>query len=122
MIIAVGLDIVAVSRISQVMGNERFLERILTETEREQCKTAEQVAGRWAAKEAAYKCFNGLQSWQEVEIVKNDWGRPEMTVHNSSADPNWTWHVSISHDQGLAAAVVIIESEGPVRQRLASPS
>lgn len=122
MIIAVGLDIVAITRIAQVMGNDRFLERILTEREREQCKTAAQVAGRWAAKEAAYKCCNGLQSWQEVEIVKNSWGRPEMIVQSAKADPNWNWHVSITHDQGMAAAVVILESEGPPQQRFAMPS
>lgn len=103
MIVAVGTDLVRVERIERAMRRRRFLERILTDAERREAGDAEWVAGRWAAKEAAFKCLGGLRSWHEVEVMAGPDGRPRLDA------PGGRWHVSISHDGGFALAFVVLE-------------
>lgn len=105
MIAGVGLDIVSVDRIAHAMRNPRFLDRILTPRERESCRTAQQVAGRWAAKEAVAKAVGTHLRWQEVEVLNDASGKPVARVHGRTLK----LRVSISHEQGMAAAVVILE-------------
>jgi holo-[acyl-carrier protein] synthase len=102
-ICAVGTDIVQIERIERAMRHPRFVERILTEAERQGAGGAEWVAGRWAAKEAAFKCLGQLRSWQDVEVLCGQDGRPVLRA------PGGRWHVSISHDGGYALAFVVLE-------------
>lgn len=110
MIQAVGLDVVEVDRIREAMRNPRFVRRILTEKEREYCRNPQQVAGRWAVKEAAAKCMPGLNQWHMVEVVNDELGRPMLIVRMSGLS-GFRWHVSISHERGIAAAMVVLEQE-----------
>ena len=110
MIQGIGLDVVEVDRIREAMENPRFLKRILTEKERAYCRTPLQVAGRWAAKEAAAKCMPGLNRWHMVEVVNDEIGKPMLIVRMSGLS-GLRWHVSISHERGIAAAMVILEQE-----------
>ncbi len=111
MIERVGIDVVETSRIAKAMRRKGFIERLLTEGERQQDLTLARVAGRWAAKEAVAKCIPGLNRWHDVEVLNNPDGSPYLRIHHDSFDPaRFRVHVSISHERGVAAAVVVLES------------
>jgi len=109
-VVGLGIDIVEIDRIKHAMGNPRFLERILTSAEREYCKTAQQVAGRWAAKEAVAKAVGLHLTWHDVEILPNEMGEPIAKVASRHFDPSrLRLKVSISHERKSAVAVAILE-------------
>ncbi|MCC6403392.1 MAG: holo-ACP synthase [Fimbriimonadaceae bacterium] len=103
MILGIGTDLVQVSRIESAMENPRFLRRLLTPQERIGDKGAEWVAGRWAAKEAAFKCLPNLASWQDVSVLSGPDGSPYIE------GPPGRWWVSITHEGGFALAFVVLE-------------
>lgn len=110
MIERVGIDVVETSRVAEAMKRKGFVERILTANEREQDLTLFRVAGRWAAKEAVAKCLTGVRRWHDVEVFNNSDGSPYLIVHNPAFDAKThVLHLSISHERGLAAAVVVLE-------------
>ena len=110
MILAVGVDVVAVARIKQAMKNPRFVERILTARERETDLTVDRVAGRWAVKEALSKALPQLGNWHDVEVTNGHRGEPVVELSPSvHMEPGAKIHVSISHERGYAAAVAIVE-------------
>ena len=110
MIIAVGLDLVEVSRIAQAMKNPAFLKRILTKAEREVITTPLRIAGRWAAKEAIAKAVGLHLSWQDVEILPGPGGEPLVSISHADWKPEKTKiHLSITHEKGHAAAVAVLE-------------
>lgn len=110
MVVGVGIDLVEIKRVKKAMENPRFIDRILTPREAEFCVKPEQVAGRWAAKEAIYKAVGLNLKWQEVEILPNELGVPSATIRSASFDPGrLRVHVSITHEKTHAAAVAILE-------------
>ncbi|MCU0317288.1 MAG: holo-ACP synthase [Fimbriimonadaceae bacterium] len=110
MIRAVGIDIVSVERIAKAMARPGFLERILTEKEMAYCRTPQQVAGRWAAKEALAKCIPHLRSWTAVEILPDAEGRPQAKfLREGRLSQGDKVHLSISHERGTAVAVAVLE-------------
>lgn len=110
MIVGLGMDLVEIARIARAMQNPRFLERILTPTEREFCVTPSQVAGRWAAKEAIYKAFGVPLTWQDIEVLPAAHGAPRATVRSHHIDPGrLRLQITITHERTHAAAVAIVE-------------
>lgn len=116
MIVGIGIDIVELDRIARSMEHDRFIKRLLTETEQalalgySQERRLEFVAGRFAAKEAYAKAAGtgiarGL-SWQKIEILSDESGRPVMTGPFKGHI-----HISISHSEQYAVAQVILEEE-----------
>lgn len=89
------------------MTDPKFVERILTPTERERALTPEYVAGRWAAKEALKKAVPALASYQDVEIVGVPGSPPEVRLANLA--PGQRAMISITHETDYAAAVAIVE-------------
>ncbi|MFD0655833.1 holo-ACP synthase [Thermocatellispora tengchongensis] len=77
---------------------------------------AESLAARFAAKEAVAKALGappGL-AHREAEVVTGEHGRPELRVHGRVAETAASlgvrrWHLSLSHDGGVAIAYVIAE-------------
>lgn len=115
MIIGVGIDLVDVARFeSKLEKTDGLTERIFT-SEEIGSKT-ESLAGYWAAKEALIKALgnpSGL-SFQDVQVVKDDLGKPRFELSGetdirASQMGIANWHLSISHDGGMAIAVVIAE-------------
>ena len=101
---------------------DRFSSRICTEAERTDLSRgdfATGLAGRFAAKEAFAKALDGARGvgWHEVEVRRGPSGRPLLAFSGNAvtmlerfgAD---AWHLSITHDAGVAAAVVILERTG----------
>lgn len=110
MIVGLGVDVVSIARIRAAMKNPRFLERILTERERQTLLTPERVAGRWAAKEALSKALPALNNWYDVEVFNDDSGAPFAELSERLAlEPGVSLHLSISHESGYAAAVAVVE-------------
>lgn len=98
-----------------------MIERLFTEAERTngagELRRPESLAARFAAKEAVAKALGspGGMSWHDCEIVVDDRGRPSLLVRGTVAAKAAElgvrrWHVSLSHDGGIASAVVIAES------------
>jgi holo-[acyl-carrier protein] synthase len=124
MIVGLGVDLVEISRVRAIYQRHpaRFLARILTERERKYVMRykdpGERLAGRWAAKEAAFKALGtGLgagMSWRDVEIVNGPAGRPELRFHGAALEQARAlganvFHVSVTHSHDSAMAQVILE-------------
>ncbi|HLH83586.1 MAG TPA: holo-ACP synthase [Trebonia sp.] len=118
MIVGVGIDVVEIARFEQALNRTRRLaERLFTEGE--QGLPARSLAARFAAKEALAKALGAPRGllWTDAEIVTGPLGRPELKVYRTVAEAAARlgvrrWHVSLSHDGGIATAVVLAEDEG----------
>lgn len=126
MIRGMGIDLVETRRIADALasGGERFEQRVFTETEREQCRNRrdrdQALAARFAAKEACLKALGtgwaeGL-AFRQVEVVRTESGQPELRLHGAAAKRArmagvTRVHVSLTHQQGAAAAVVLLEGD-----------
>jgi holo-[acyl-carrier protein] synthase len=88
--VTVGIDIIEVERIRKVYDKhgERFLARVFTQNEVQQCRgKIARLAGRFAAKEAISKALGtGMRGvrWQEMEIVQLRSGRPSVRLHGTA--------------------------------------
>ena len=90
-----GIDLVRVSRIAESLAQfgERFLRRVFTDGEiayatAAPALTAERLAARFAAKEAAMKAL-GLSDdgvgWREIEVRREPSGACELLLHGEAA-------------------------------------
>jgi len=127
MIVGTGVDIAEVARIQAAMDRfgDRFLKRVFTPEEiryaTSKANTAERLAARFAAKEAAMKAIGtGLRhgvTWQDVEVVRPPGGRPGLRLTGKAANFAAALgckkiHLSLSHTAEQAIAHVILEGEG----------
>ena len=123
MIVSVGIDVVLVSRFARAMERTPLLvERLFTASERVTSsgnpRSPESLAARFAAKEAVAKALgapSGLH-WHDCEIVTDPDGRPWLTVSGTVAAAAAErgvsrWHISLSHDGGIASALVVAERD-----------
>ncbi len=119
MIKGIGTDIIDVKRIKGVIERtgERFYTRILTENEIAYCKTfakpEQHFAGRFAAKEAYSKSLGtGVgkdYSWKDIEILNDERGKPYVKHLKENEFSKDIYHVSISHTDDYACAMVTRE-------------
>lgn len=125
MIVGIGVDVVLVERFAGALTRTRLLaDRLFTEAERVTSsgnpRSPESLAARFAAKEAVAKALgapSGLR-WHDCEIVADPDGRPWLTVTGTvaaaAAERGVTrWHLSLSHDGGIASAMVVAENDSP---------
>jgi holo-[acyl-carrier protein] synthase len=128
-ILGLGIDVVEVERIRRLVGDgaaagtaERFLLRCFTDGERRFCDAradrATPYAARFAAKEAASKALGAPRGirWTDVE-VEREGGAPRLRlsgVAERAARERGVArvHLSLTHDGGVAAAVVVLEGDG----------
>ena len=116
MIVGVGIDVCDVERFAESVRRTPVLVRRLF-TPAEADRPIASLAARFAAKEALAKALGapaGL-SWQDAEVITDERGRPEFKVSGTVAARAaemgvGTIHVSLSHDAGIASAVVICEA------------
>ncbi len=122
MLVGLGIDVASIERMQRGLERhgDRFWERVLTPAERtllsSRVDRATALAGRFAAKEAASKALGGPRDvwWQHVEILRGPLGGPVLTwsgpalAHLERLGVKNSW-VSITHDAGVAAAVVVLE-------------
>jgi holo-[acyl-carrier protein] synthase len=115
-VIGVGIDVVDIDRF------ELSLERTPTMRERlftpgEAALPLASLAARFAAKEALAKALGAPHgmAWHDAEVLSEDSGRPVLTIRGTvraRADELGVrhLHLSLSHDAGIASAVVMLES------------
>lgn len=112
-----GVDLFEIERLQAVLQRhgERFLARIYTSREREQCDgNLASLAARFAAKEAAAKalgCGIGKVGWQEIEVLRDEQGAPHLYLHGTAQQRAQElgltlWSISLSHTQQHALAMV----------------
>ena len=115
MIVGVGIDVVDVERFIKTLERTPGLrDRVFTETEAR--KPPASLAARFAAKEALAKALGapaGMQ-WHDAEVRTDDTGRPWLEITGTVAAQAsqlgaQSLHLSLSHDAGIASAVVILE-------------
>jgi holo-[acyl-carrier protein] synthase len=116
-IIGVGIDVVDVERFGATLERTPALrERLFTVLERDLPLAS--LAARFAAKEAMAKALGAPAGmhWVDAEVRNDESGRPELVLsgtvaENASGLGVERVHVSLSHDAGIASAVVILEGE-----------
>ena len=122
MIVGVGVDVCSVQRMERALARTpRLAGRLFTPGERSapsgRPRGAEGLAARFAAKEALAKALGapGGLHWHDAEVVDGGRGRPSLQVRGTVAAEGerqgvTRWHVSLSHDAGVATAVVVAEA------------
>lgn len=121
MIVGVGIDVAEIDRFAAAiertpqLAERLFLagELYLPSGER---RGIASLAARFAAKEALAKALGapGGLRWTDAEVVTADSGQPTLVVRGTVAARAAElgvcgWHVSLSHDAGIASAVVVAE-------------
>ncbi len=115
-IIGVGVDVVEVARLARALDRTpRLSQRLFTDAERQ--LPVASLAARFAAKEAVAKVLGapGGLRWVDAEVIRSRTGRPVLALHGGVAEQAAgqgisRWHLSLSHDAGIATAVVVAES------------
>jgi holo-[acyl-carrier protein] synthase len=114
-IVGVGIDVCDIDRFAASLDRTPGLrERLFTPTERPRPMAS--LAARFAAKEALAKALGapvGL-AWQDAEVVSLASGRPLLSIRGTVAARAEALgvssvHLSLSHDAGIASAVVVLE-------------
>ena len=115
-VIGVGIDVVHIERFGASLSRTPGLgRRLFTPLELE--RPIASLAARFAAKEAMAKALGAPvgMAWHDAEIVSEETGRPRFEIRGTVAAQADALgvahvHVSLSHDAGIASAVVILES------------
>ncbi|MGH9821920.1 MAG: holo-ACP synthase [Blastocatellia bacterium] len=126
MIVAIGIDLIEVSRIKAALSRRgsRFRDRVFTKGEIEYCESQgspfASFAARFAAKEAVMKAlgkgwFDGVR-WTDIEVKRAEGGRPSIVLNGLALTEFYNLtavrtHLSLSHSGDLAIAQVIIERD-----------
>jgi holo-[acyl-carrier protein] synthase len=120
-IVGVGIDVVPVERFAESLARTPSLAaRLFTAAEQLTAsgspRTAESLAARFAAKEALAKSLGagGGMAWTDAEVLVDDVGRPSLVVTGTVLARAESlgvtrFHVSLSHDGGIASATVLAE-------------
>jgi holo-[acyl-carrier protein] synthase len=126
MIYGIGTDIVSIKRIEDALFRfgDRFLHRVLTESEvaeyAETTQPARFLAKRFAAKEAFAKAFGtGIGAdvnWHDVTVGHDARGKPIFLLSDAMgarlhANAVRETHVSISDEAEYAVAFAVMESQ-----------
>jgi holo-[acyl-carrier protein] synthase len=114
-IVGVGIDVVDVARFGAVLRRTPALrDRLFTPGER--ALPLNSQAARFAAKEALAKALGAPAGmhWHDAEVHRGPDGRPHVEVRGTVAARVealgiTSIHVSLSHDAGIASAVVVAE-------------
>ena len=114
-VVGVGVDVVDIARFTETLHRTPAMsERLFTPAERKLRPPS--LAARFAAKEAVAKALGAPKGlvWQDAEILRGDDGRPLLTVTGTVAAAAErlgvrSWHLSLSHDGGIAMAMVVAE-------------
>lgn len=119
--ITCGTDIIEIERIKQTMEDmeQAFKDRVFTEAEIQYCESRKKqkyqhYAGRFAAKEAAFKAISKILKdkysvcWKDFEVINDEQGRPYLTLYNVDTTKIESIDVSISHCKLYATANVTV--------------
>ncbi|HYP45930.1 MAG TPA: holo-ACP synthase [Propionibacteriaceae bacterium] len=116
MIVGVGIDVCDLDRFARSIARRPGLvQRLFTPAEAQRPIASQ--AARFAAKEALAKALGAPAGlvWLDAEVITDGDGKPQFAVTGTVAERARelgvaTIHVSLSHDAGMASAVVICEA------------
>jgi len=121
-VIGIGIDAVDVERFRRLLARRpQLAQRVFTDAERtftsRRSDPVPGLAARFAAKEATMKALGtgiGGVRFSEVEVLRPDGGRPHLEVSGRAALRAEalgirSWHVSLTHTDSVAAAVVVAD-------------
>jgi holo-[acyl-carrier protein] synthase len=116
-IVGLGIDIVDVERFAASLERTPTLAERLFRPSELAVQRPERLAARFAAKEAIAKALGapGGLRWHDAAVCNAADGSPYLELIGTVADAATArgatrWHVSLSHDGGMATAIVILES------------
>ena len=120
--VRVGTDLCSLQVVAEAVDafGDRYLRRIYTDHELEYCQadpalTTQRLAARFAAKEAAVKVLRPAAErpeWRSIEVRRDPGGWCELALTGTAARladaaEIRSLSVSMSHEGGLATAVVV---------------
>lgn len=123
MIFGIGTDLCDAGRMEKSLAKQSFVDHVFSAQEQaflnalQGKRRAESAAANFAAKEAFLKAAStglGGFSLPELAVLRKESGAPYFALTGAAAA--WaaanrlTAHVSLSHECGLAGAVVILET------------
>lgn len=120
-IIGVGIDVAEIERFDAALERTpQLAQRLFIDSELllpgGERRGIASLAARFAAKEALAKALGapGGLLWTDAEVYVEESGQPRLRVRGTVAARAAElgvrqWHVSLSHDAGVASAVVIAE-------------
>ena len=122
MVIGIGIDLVEIHRMKKAIENPLFVQRVFTPAEQTYCisrgrQGAASYAARFAAKEAVMKALgtglSGGGTWQDVEALPDDQGKPVVKLTGYFAQLAESLgvaqiFVSLSHAQEYAIAQALL--------------
>lgn len=124
MILGLGIDLVYIPKIGKSINSDAFRKKVFTPAEIESCdansNAAERYAGKFAAKEAFMKAIGqGIRQeiwFTQIEVLNDPVGAPYIQLHGKAKHffldlKASDIHVSVSHSEGMAIAVVILERD-----------
>jgi phosphopantetheine--protein transferase-like protein len=117
--VGVGIDAVDVERFSALLERRPSLRsRLFTDSERSDCRDQDhRLAARFAAKEAVMKALGvglGAFGFHDASVERDSGGQPRLQLRGRAAELAGErgvseWHVSLTHTELIAQAVVIAE-------------
>ena len=123
MIIGLGTDIIELKRMQRSLDKGKEFERLVFSSEevaycKKQGKSLASFSGRFAAKEALLKALGtgwvGEMKLYDIVVLNNNEGKPYFDLRNEVKEKAnsigaTSVHLSITHSNDYASAVVIIE-------------
>lgn len=121
-VIGLGVDMVDIERFRRVLARRaKVADRLFTEAELSfvagRSDPVPGLAARFAAKEATMKALGtgvGGVRFCDIEVLSAPSGAPRLRVRGLAEEKARTlgvvsWHVSLTHSESLAAAVVVAD-------------
>ena len=120
--VRVGIDLCSVEQVAESVATfgDRYLRRVYTDHELDYCAadpalSAERLAARFAAKEAAIKVLRPIDDrpdWRSIEVRRDPGGWCELALSGRAAEladeaSIGSLSVSITHEGDMAGAVVV---------------
>jgi holo-[acyl-carrier protein] synthase len=116
---SIGIDLLEIERLERALERRpRLAERLFTDGERAYAATRAHpvmhLAARFCAKEAVAKALQLREwSWRDVEVVGGGDEPPAVRLSGAAAERarelGTTVAISLTHQQGMAAAVAVTE-------------
>ncbi|MFQ5877084.1 MAG: holo-ACP synthase [Acidobacteriota bacterium] len=126
MILGVGVDVCEVRRLRRALARPGFSKRVFRPSEARYCdgraRPERHYAARFAAKEALFKAlgtgWGGRVGWTDVAVERAPGGRPALRLAGAAARASRALgvrraHLSLSHGDEYAVAVVVLEGTRP---------
>jgi holo-[acyl-carrier protein] synthase len=112
MINGIGIDVVDIARFQESLERTPGMKERLF-TSREAILKMPSLAARFAAKEALVKALDArdIFSWHDAEVVNGLSGKPVFIFTGALAAriDGANVHLTLSHDAGIASAMVVVE-------------